>query len=71
LSVTEELLTVLEFFAVGNYLRAALFMLSRVAELTYDLKYLQFSRFTEPFFLDSFFHRSFDTISVTLVKYKI
>ncbi|MBQ8912481.1 MAG: hypothetical protein IJ054_00350, partial [Lachnospiraceae bacterium] len=38
-------LSILEFYAVGNYLKAVLFMLSRVAELLYDLKYLQFSRF--------------------------
>ena len=42
---TEKILTVLEFFAVGNYLTAVLFMLSRVAELFHNLKYLQFSMY--------------------------
>ena len=40
-----ENLTVLEFFAVGNFLTAVLFVLSRVANYFHNLKYLQFSRF--------------------------
>ena len=45
MSATEKSLTVLEFFAVGNYLTAVLFMLSRVAELFHNLNYLQLSMY--------------------------
>ncbi len=46
MSATEKTLTVLEFFAVGNYLTAVLFMLSGVAEPFRNLKYLQFLMYT-------------------------
>ena len=52
---TEEELTVLIIFTVGNDLPAVLVVLSRVASSYHNLKYLQFSRYESAFFLTHVF----------------